>query len=211
MELLAARLDTLERTTSSLGLKLDRLCEFLDFRLGTLEKGLADSTVRHLRAVVLPLEEEVRSLREELKRSPVVPAQATASAPPAAEQVTEEEEEDDSEQYPNLSLTVCVLQCQSVEAYDSSQHGVTVEARARELVRNVKRRAHEQMAVWQRFCALSEDAEGSELPPWQQCRLYVADPSSRGSPPRLLEDRARLGSCRLNDGHQLLLVPSAGT
>ncbi|CAJ1372468.1 unnamed protein product [Effrenium voratum] len=76
---------------------------------------------------------------------------------------------------------------------------VTVEARARDKVQDVKTQAHQQLAIWTRFCNL-ELEEAQELPPLSACRLS----KSEGD---LLDDRKRLSQCRVSNGDELQLGP----
>ncbi|CAK9051682.1 Hypothetical protein SCF082_LOCUS28351 [Durusdinium trenchii] len=74
---------------------------------------------------------------------------------------------------------------------------VTVEVRAREKVQDLKTKAHQQLAVWARFC--DELGSQAELPPLKDCKL------SRASNKEVLDDRKRLAHCGLENGDELHL------
>lgn len=109
-------------------------------------------------------------------------------------------EDFDASSVPNVLLHVVVRH--SCDVFQRTSGEVTVEARALEKVSEVKQRAHDQLNVWYRFCALGgldeDDSHSMPMPSLTRCRLRSGS--------RELEDHRCLAACGLEDGAQLQLV-----
>lgn len=171
-----------------------KLLEPLAERVGHLEhvtQVLQLQLARLTESVLVQLDGRMRTMECDLLK-----LQQTSQVSPANGAGQEEEEEEDTGQVPNPQISLVVSQSSNPSAM------VTVEMRARDKVQDLKIKAHEQLSVWMRLC--NELGEQEELPPLKNCRL--SRKVDEGRLQEFLEDRKRLGQCKLENGDELQLT-----
>lgn len=183
-----------------------------------------------VQGVVARLDAELKGFRAQIKEHPLMASGITGlteamgqdvgvaadCSNPYAATVTEAgsaSDEDPPLQRPNLTLSLIVANRGAANLASGLRGEVTVEARSLERIAVVKQRAHEQLDVWYRFCALGDLDEGGvghtrALPPLADCRLYAASSCGNGPLRQPLPDRHRVIECGLEDGAHLFLADS---